>query len=183
MERDIVLEQLDGELLQLEWHGCYILRPSEQPNDLWLQSQQLHILRKLHELPVPTSVSKGGLTTYFTWNGIGGRELTAKDASGNTTTYGYESCSSGAADPLWRVVSVTDPLGYEACKTYASGSSPDTVSTSFSFNSGNSALNTTATTDGYGREINVQKQQGPSCSLSLGLGAGRNHQTTSPSMK
>jgi RHS repeat-associated protein len=112
--------------------------------------------------PFPTSIFKGGLTTYFTWNGIGGKELTEQDASGNTTTYGYASCSSGAADPYWRVMSVTDPLGYEACKTYASESSPDTVSTSFSFNSGTSVLNTTATTDAYGREINVQKQQGPS---------------------
>jgi YD repeat-containing protein len=108
-----------------------------------------------------TSVTTGGLTTSKTWNCTGGVPLTSKDASGNTTTYGYVN-SSGTADPLWRVMSVTDRLGNEIWQTYPSGSSPNTIGSNFTFNSGNSVQNTTKTTDGYGRTINVQKQQGPS---------------------
>jgi RHS repeat-associated protein len=113
------------------------------------------------QYPFPTSVSKGGLTTYSTWNGTGGVKLTDKDASLNTTIYGYQN-SSGTADPFWRLMSVTDPLSNELWKTYPSGSSPSTVNSSFTFNSGSSIQNTTGTTDGYGRTTNVQTQQSPS---------------------
>jgi hypothetical protein len=113
------------------------------------------------QYPFPTSIAKGGLTTSSTWYGIGGAKHTDTDASGNTTTFGYVSCSTGAADPFWRVASVTDPMGNEVCKTYPSGSSPDTANSSFTFNSGNSIQNITTTTDGYGRTINKQTQQGP----------------------
>jgi len=109
----------------------------------------------------PTSVTKGGLTTKSTWNCTGGVKLTDTDANGNVTNYGYTDCVSGVADPFWRVMSVTDPLGNKACKTNPSASSPDTVNSSFTFNSGNSIQNTTTTMDGYGRTINVQGQQGP----------------------
>ncbi len=111
--------------------------------------------------PFPTSISKGGLTTYSTWNGVGGVKLTYKDRSGNTTTYGYQS-SLGTADPYWRVMSVTDPLGNEAWTTYPFGASPDSANSSFTFNSGSSINNKTLTTDGYGRTINAQTQQSPS---------------------
>jgi RHS repeat-associated protein len=114
--------------------------------------------------PFPTSISKGGLTTYSTWNAWGGVKLSDTDANGNTTTYGYTSCVGGAVEPFWRVTSVTDPLGNEVCKTYPSGSSPDTSNSNFSFNSGGSVQNTTTTTDGYGRATNVQTQQGPASS-------------------
>jgi hypothetical protein len=114
--------------------------------------------------PFPTSITKGGLTTSSTWNGIGGVKLTDVGPNGSSTqktTYGYVNCSTGAADPFWRVTSVTDPMGNEVCKTYPSGSSPDTANSSFTFNSGNSIQNITTTTDGYGRTINQQTQQGP----------------------
>jgi RHS repeat-associated protein len=114
--------------------------------------------------PFPTSISKGGLTTNLTWNGIGGVKLTDVDANGNTTSYCYNTgtgCSGGTADPFWRILSVTDPLGYVVYLTYPSGSSPDAVNSSFTFNSGNSIQNTTVTTDGYGRAINLQTQQSP----------------------
>jgi len=114
----------------------------------------------------PTSVSKGGLTTSSTWNCTGGVKLTDVDANSppNTTTYCYAAGStcSGAADPYWRVVSVTDPLGSIVYKTYPTGSSPDTASSSFTFNSGNSINSTTITTDSYGRPINSQTAQSPS---------------------
>ena len=110
--------------------------------------------------PFPTSVTKGGLTTYSTWNGTGGVKVTDKDANLNTTIYGYKN-SSGTADPFWRVTSVTDPLNNEIWKTYPSGSSPDSVNTSFTFNSGSSIHSTSATADGYGRRTNMQIQQSP----------------------
>ena len=113
--------------------------------------------------PFPTSITKGGLTTNSTWNGVGGVKLTDVGPNGipnQKTTYGYVS-SSGAADPFWRVMSVTDPLLNVVWNTYPSGSSPDTEKSSFSFNSGSSVQNTTVTLDGYGRKVNVQTQQGP----------------------
>ena len=111
--------------------------------------------------PFPTSVSKGGVTTYSTWNGYGAVKLTDQDANGATTTYGYSACVGGAIDPFWRVMSVIDPLGNETCKTYPSGSSPDISSSSFAFNGGASIQSTTTTTDGYGRPVNRQTAQAP----------------------
>jgi hypothetical protein len=118
----------------------------------------------------PTSVTKGSLTTYATWNCTGAVKLTDKDASGNVTTYGYVNISS-TADPFWRVMSVTDPLSNKAWKTYPSGSSPTIVNSTFTFNSGNSIQNTTKTMDGYGRTTNVQTQQSPTAT---------NYDTASP---
>jgi RHS repeat-associated protein len=106
------------------------------------------------QFPFPTSIANGGLTTYSTWNGIGGVKLTDTDASGNATIYGYQS-SGGAADPWWRVSSVTDAISNKVWKSYTATS----VNSSFTFNS--SINSTTVTTDGYGRPINTQTQQGP----------------------
>jgi hypothetical protein len=106
--------------------------------------------------PFPTAITKGGLTTQATYNSAGGVKLTDVAAnSSNTTIYGYKT-SAGVADPWWRVSSVTDPNGNEVYQTY----SPTSVVSQFSF--GSSVQNTTTTLDGYGRPINVQKQQGPS---------------------
>ncbi len=114
--------------------------------------------------PFPTSVSKGGLTTYSTWNGYGAVKLTDKDGNGATTIYGYSACVGGAIDPFSRVMSVTDPLQNEVCKTYPLGASPDTSTSSFTFNGGASIQSTTTTTDGYGRPINKQTEQAPGSS-------------------
>jgi RHS repeat-associated protein len=138
--------------------------------------------------PFATSITKGGLTTSSTWNGIGGVKVTEVGPNGTTnqtTTYGYVTCSGGTADPFWRALSVTDPLGNEVCKTYPSGSSPDSAATSFSFNSGGSVQNTTTTTDSYARTINVQRQQGPSATnydtTSTGYGWSTNYRTVASS--
>jgi len=136
--------------------------------------------------PLPTAITKGGLTTASTWNGIGGVKLSDTDASLNTTTYGYAACVGRAADPFWRVMSITDALGTtESCKTYPTGSAPDTFDTSFTFNSGNSIQNTITTTDTYGRTIRVQKQQGPLSSqydtVSTSYGWFGNYQTVGTS--
>ncbi len=118
-----------------------------------------------NNFPFPTSTTKAGLTTYSTWNGIGAVKLSDIDANGNTTSYCYTTgtdCSGGTYDPFWRPLSVTDPLGNVAYKVYPSGSSPTAVNGTFTFNSGNSILNTTGTVDDYGRTTNTQKQQSPS---------------------
>ena len=107
------------------------------------------------QYPFPTSISKGGLTISSTWDGYGGVKLTDTDANSNTTTYGYGS------DPFNRATSIQDPMGNTVHKTYPSSSLPDTVNSSFTFNSGNSIQNVTQTTDGYGRPLNTQTQQSP----------------------
>ncbi|MGC2173090.1 MAG: hypothetical protein WA555_16010 [Candidatus Sulfotelmatobacter sp.] len=107
--------------------------------------------------PFATSVTKGGLTTYSTWNGTGGVKLTDTDANGNVTTYGYANYSA-VADPWWRRQSVTDPLGNETWTIYNGASS---VETQFEFNSNNSLNFVYNDFDGYGRTVNVQKWQGP----------------------
>jgi YD repeat-containing protein len=116
------------------------------------------------QYPFPTSITKGGLTTWATWNGVGGVKLSDTDANGAGTNYCYNTgstCPGGTADPFWRIMSVTDPLFNEVFKTYPKGTSPGTVNSTFTFNSGNSIQNTTVKTDGYGRTTNVQKQQSP----------------------
>ena len=111
--------------------------------------------------PFPTSVSKGGLTTYSTWNAVGAVKVTDKDANGNTTSYAYTACVGGAAEPFWRVMSITDPLGSVVCKTNPSGSAPTTINSTFTFNASLSTQNTTTTTDAYGRTTRVQTAQSP----------------------
>jgi hypothetical protein len=103
--------------------------------------------------PFPSKIQNAstGLNAQFTWDCTGGVKLTAVDASGNTTTYGYKS-SGGTADPWWRVMSVTDPLSNEVFNTYTATS----FESSFEFNSSNSIQNTIVTVDGYGRKINRQ---------------------------
>jgi RHS repeat-associated protein len=106
--------------------------------------------------PFPTSISKGGLTTYSTWNGIGGVKLTDKDASNNTTTYGYEN-NSGVADPFWRISSTADPYGNTIWNAYYSNSKE----VNFSFNGGSSINQVWYDWDGYGRPVSTQTAQSP----------------------
>lgn len=117
--------------------------------------------------PFPTSIKNvgTGLTTTATWDATGGVKLTDADANGNTTRYCYTTgsgCSGGTADPFWRPLSVTDPLGNLANKTYPSGSSPDLINGSFTFNSSSSVENVTSISDPYARPTNKQIQQSPS---------------------
>jgi len=135
--------------------------------------------------PFPTSITKGALTTSSTWNGTGAVKLTDTEANGKVTTYGYTACVGGTADPFWRVMSTTDPLGNTVCNTYPTSSSADTANSSFTFNSGNSIRNRTVTSDGYGRVTNVQTQQGPSASsydtVSTSYGWSTNYRTVAKS--
>jgi YD repeat-containing protein len=112
--------------------------------------------------PYPTSaLFEAGGPISTVWYGVAGVKSSVTDNNGAVTTYGYTS-SGGSADPFWRVMSVTDALGNEAWNTYPSGSSPDSLSGTFTFNSGNSIQNAINTSDGYGRTINVQSRQSPS---------------------
>jgi hypothetical protein len=103
-------------------------------------------------LPFATSVTAAnGLITYAYYNSAGGVKTKDVDAAGNATLYGY-------TDPWNRVTSITDPLSNVKYQTY----SPTELTTALSFNGGSSAQNVDTFLDGYGRTINVQKQQGPS---------------------
>jgi YD repeat-containing protein len=105
-----------------------------------------------------------GLYTQASYDCTGGVKLTDVDANGNTTTYCYNTgtnCSGGTPDPFWRVLQIADPYSATVIKTYPSGSYPDTINGSFTFNSGNSINSMTITTDGYGRAVNSQTAQSP----------------------
>lgn len=129
-------------------------------------------------LPFATSRTKGGLTTYSTWNSTGGVKLTDKDANGNVTTYGYDGNCGSTADPWWRVGSITDPLSNEVCKSYSATS----FESSYEFNSNNSIQNVITTLDGYGRPINVQKQQSPSATNYDTTSTSRNFSGVNPTV-
>lgn len=111
------------------------------------------------QYPFPTKRVSGGLTTYAYYNGFGGVKTEDIDTNGNDWLYGYQS-SGGTADPWSRLRSKTDPLGNQGLMTPTVTS----LNGSFEFNSNNSIQNVTTTLDGYGRPINVQKQQSPSSS-------------------
>lgn len=119
------------------------------------------------QFPFPTQVKDISTGDYVNvvWYGVGGVKSTVTDRNNATTTYCYNtgaSCSGGTADPYWRVLQTIDPYTATVVMTYPSITSPDTLSNSFTFNSGNSINSTTVTTDGFGRPINSQTAQSPS---------------------
>jgi hypothetical protein len=79
-----------------------------------------------------TSLPTNNLSTSQTWDCNGGVLTSATDANGQPTTYGYQS-SGGTADPFWRMLSVTDPLGNTTWTIY-SETAPFTQETSLQFN-------------------------------------------------
>jgi len=101
-----------------------------------------------------TKTTVNSLYSSKTYDCNGGVPLTSTDVNGNVTYFGYAN-SGGTADPYYRLMSVTDPQSNVVYKTY----SPTSFATTFSFNSGSSVLNTYGTLDGYGRVVNVQKQE------------------------
>jgi YD repeat-containing protein len=105
-----------------------------------------------------------GLTTSQKWNCDGGLLASETDANGNSTTYGYIDVT-GAADPLWRVLSRADPVGNTVWTKYSPGSQyPQTVESTFTFNGGASTADVLKTFDGIGRTIYAQKRQAPGAS-------------------
>jgi RHS repeat-associated protein len=103
-----------------------------------------------------------GLSTSQEWNCSGGVLTQIADANSQTTKYGYVS-QSGNADPLWRRLSITDPLGNITWNTYmpASQTAFATRESALTFNSGNSTADVLATADGLNRSIYSQQRQGP----------------------
>jgi RHS repeat-associated protein len=99
---------------------------------------------------LPTSVTTAGLTTSIQWNCNGGVVTQTADANHQPTNYTYN-------DPLWRVKSMTDPLGIVTNYNYLS---PTTTETVMNFNGAISTADALVTTDGLGRIIVVQKRQG-----------------------
>jgi RHS repeat-associated protein len=87
---------------------------------------------------------------YDSWGGVKTKDI---DVAGNPTLYGYTNLFN-------RITSVTDPLLNVTTQTY----SPTEITSELTFNGTSSVNNVDAFLDGYGRTINVQKQQGPGSS-------------------
>lgn len=104
-----------------------------------------------------------GLTTSQTWNCNAGVLASSKDANGQATQYGYAN-ESGVADPLWRRLSVTDPLTNVTWTDYSAGGMlPETVETYMNFPVSNptSTIDTLNTLDGLERVIQSKKRTAP----------------------
>ena len=95
-----------------------------------------------------SSVSSGGLTTSMTWDCNGGVITQLKDANQQPTNFGYLT-QGGTADPFWRVLSVTDPLGNITWNTYTT--TPPTKETALAFHNNASGSDVLLTLDGLGR--------------------------------
>jgi RHS repeat-associated protein len=95
------------------------------------------------------SLPSGGLTASTQWNCNGALTTQNTDYNGQPTTYAYN-------DPLWRITSMTDPIGNLTNYSYPSQTLSETA---MNFASA-STSDTLMTTDGLGRPIIVQKRQG-----------------------
>lgn len=108
-----------------------------------------------------TVLPVNSLTTSQTWNCVGGVLTSTTDANGQTAAYGYAN-QSGTADPLWRLISTTDPLNNTTRTAYSAGGTlPVTVETSLLFNNGTSTTDILTTYDGLSRPILQQTRQAP----------------------
>ena len=105
------------------------------------------------------SLPVSSLSSSQTWNCDGGVVTSATDANGQVTKFGFVN-QSGIADPLWRRLSVTDPLNNVTWTSYSPGSTlPATQETALSF--GSSTVDVLTTLDGLGRPVLEQTRQGP----------------------
>jgi RHS repeat-associated protein len=111
-------------------------------------------------LPFPTQIKYPGTGNYhnLTYNGTGGVLTGITDRNSASTSLSYSS--GGGADPLWRVLSVTDPLGKVCNNTYPTSSSNNS-SVLCTFNSSNSVTGSITTPDAYDRTIRTQTPQLP----------------------
>src|SRR5207302_4126271 len=111
----------------------------------------------------PTKVLNVGTGNYvtYTYYGQGGVMQTSADRNGATTRYAYSS--STGADPYWRALSVTNPLGAVTDITYPTGSKPANAHRWIDggLNSGNSIVGQTTTVDSLGRIVDYQVPQSP----------------------
>jgi len=103
------------------------------------------------------------MSTSKAWNCNGGALTSSTDANGQVTQYGYVN-EQGAADPFWRRLSVTDPLGNVTWTDYSpSGTLPQMVETYLNYPSTNptSTQDTLRTLDGLSRVIKSQTRTAP----------------------
>ncbi|MGN6591632.1 MAG: hypothetical protein ACTHJX_01910 [Terriglobales bacterium] len=109
----------------------------------------------------PTTIQSAvsAVKTTATWNCTGGVPLTSTDANGQTTTLTYADAAND-----WRPSAVQYPDGSTAYATYPSGTAPDSIEKSMTFNGGSSIADTVTTVDGLGRAILSQRRQGPGSS-------------------
>jgi len=109
-----------------------------------------------------TSVSQAlGISTQAAWDCHGGVQTKSIDANGQVITYGYLN-QAGSADPLWRLLSINDPLNNTTWNTYSPGGTiPATLETSITFNNGTSSVDTLTTFDSLGRAHLKQTRQAP----------------------
>jgi RHS repeat-associated protein len=98
---------------------------------------------------LPTSVTSYGLGSSTLWSCNGGVQTQTKDYNQQHTYYAYN-------DPMWRVTSVTDPLGNVVSTSYGT----NTVENKMSF--GSSVEDVITTFDGIGRRIRTQSLHGSS---------------------
>jgi len=107
---------------------------------------------------LPTSVTVAGsgvnLSTTMQWDCNGAVVTSQTDANGQPTTTHYTL--NGVADPLYRPLSVVDPLTNTTTLSY----SPITSESAMNFNGTISTTDALVTTDGLGRDIFTQKRQG-----------------------
>jgi RHS repeat-associated protein len=133
---------------------------------------------------LPTSTVVGGLTISLQWKCDGGVETKVTDANNNSTPYAYLN-QSGTADPLWRLLSTTDPLGNVTWNTYtaATPSTQATAETYLNFPNPNptSTVDVLATLDGLGRLTQTQRRTAPNApTFDQAVGYGYGWNTTGP---
>jgi len=109
--------------------------------------------------PFPTLITDHSTSYYssYTYDCMGGVPLIMGDYNRNNITYGYVAGS--AADPYWRVGSVTDPYSYTVQYLYPTSS---TLNYTANYTFGGSINETVTTDDNYGRPILAQSPQSPS---------------------
>lgn len=79
---------------------------------------------------LPTSVTTGGLTSYFTWDCNTGTLLTSTDPNNAVSTASY---TANGADPLYRVKSRSGALGETVSYTYTDSSSTSSLESKMVF--------------------------------------------------
>jgi RHS repeat-associated protein len=108
-------------------------------------------------LPTATTYPQIGtvqMSTSQTWNCNGAVVTSSTDANSQKTTTSYVN-SSNVADPYYRPLSTTDPLGNITNYTYTT----TTFESAMNFNGTSSTTDTLITTDGLGRQIFSQTRQ------------------------
>ena len=103
---------------------------------------------------LPTSTVVNSLTTSLQWNCNGGVLTQISDDNANPTLYAFVY-----NDPLWRLTSVTDPVGVVTNTSY--GLAPSTVEKIMNFNGSASTVDVLTVSDGLGRPYLTQRRQSP----------------------